>query len=143
MASDPATSTSPPVPPVANIRRLAVFVTALMIAGGTLMAKTNGLATPAALLAATIGALAGLAGWWAYHWVSRQSNGLIMIGFSMLPAINRNGQTIDTAVAMGLLIFAVISGLVIGVGTRWWENRRRRARKARRPGPVAPPPPSA
>ena len=80
----------PPGSTRADIRRLAVILTPVIWCICLGMGLHYGKTVPQAISTATAASLAGLASWFAYHLVSRQNNGVLMV---MFPGVNLYSRT--------------------------------------------------
>lgn len=56
-----------------------------------------------------------------YHWVCHQRNGLILVGGYLGPLVMGKPHP-GSGFAIFLLIFAVASGYLVGLGSRLWDG---------------------
>jgi hypothetical protein len=107
----------------AQIRKAAVLGAASILGVGIALGLCFGRTFPQAFSDGTAAALAGLAGWFTYHTVSRQNNGLILLGMNIAPLMRDNYIPFLPAISI-LLLANVPIAWIIGLSARVLERHK-------------------
>ena len=123
MDSTVAAETKPPTSHAASIRWRAGVTTLVEIPLGAGIALWDGKTVGQALALGLLGSLMGLACWVTYHRVSRQNDGLMLVGGFVAPIVMGPARLSGTFWLV-LLTFAAGLGFLFGTSNRKRASNR-------------------